>query len=631
MSQKTEEKGKISVHTDKLFPIIKKWLYSQHDIFLRELVSNAHDAIIKLDRLADLGEYKGKLEAPLIKINIDKTKRTLTLSDNGLGMTAEEVKKYINQIAFSGAEEFLNKYEQNKDPKDQKQQIIGHFGLGFFSSYMVADLVEIKTLSYREKSEAVHWQCAGSTDFTLAESTKKTIGTEVILHINKESDFALEEDKIKELVEKYSNFLPVEIQVNDKQANVAKALWNTKATGLKDKDYNDFYQKLFPGNQDPLFSIHLDVDYPFKLKGILYFPKVISQFDFNKMQGRIKLFCNNVFVSDNILDIIPEYLHLLQGAIDSPDIPLNVSRSALQADENVKKISTHIVKKIADKLNQINKKDRKQYEEYWQSLGMFVKFGVISDPNFYEKVQEVLLFKTIDNNYLTLKEYQEKNSAVKEKIIYATNKNEQISYINQIQQKEKIEILLLDDPIDNHLLQQIEMKMMPTRFMRVDAAIGEDLSKTDEDIKKEQEKKDKEKDKDGNDKKEEKFSKTETEFVDFFKKQVDQKDLEIKFQSFGENDSVAIFTVNEHMRRFSEMTSMMNQSPLDNSALQHHTLLINTTSPAIKKIFSLAKDKNDKEGKTLCQNIYDLALLQQNKLQGQSLLDFIGRVNKSLV
>ena len=626
MSKETEEKGKISVHTDKLFPIIKKWLYSQHDIFLRELISNAHDAILKLDRLADLGEYKGKLESPLIKININKDKRTLTITDNGLGMTAEEIKKYINQIAFSGAEEFLNKYEQSKD---KKQQIIGHFGLGFFSSYMVADIVEIKTLSYQEKAEAVHWQCAGSTDFTINKSSKKTIGTEIILHVNKESDFALEEDKIKELVEKYSNFLPVEIQVNDKQANVAKALWNSKATGLKDKDYNEFYQKLFPANPEPLFSIHLDVDYPFKLKGILYFPKMISQFDFNKMQGRIKLFCNNVFVSDNILDIIPEYLHLLQGAIDSPDIPLNVSRSALQTDENVKKIAAHIVKKIADKLSEINKKDRKKYEEYWQSLGLFVKFGVVSDPKFYEKVQDVLLFKTIDNTFLTLKEYQEKNPSIKEKIIYATNQYEQIAYIDQLQKKDKIEILLLDDPIDNHLLQHLEMKMMPTRFMRVDSAIGEDLSKSTEDSKKE-ETKEAEKD---NKKKEEKLSKEEESFVTFFKEQIKQKDLDIKFQSFNENDNAAIFTINEQMRRFSEMTSMMNQIPMDNNILQHHTLLINKQNPIIKKLFKLIdknEDQSKQKGEILAQNVYDLALLQQNKLQGQSLLDFIQRVNSTL-
>ncbi|NQY74714.1 MAG: molecular chaperone HtpG, partial [Candidatus Margulisbacteria bacterium] len=382
MPSKTKEKinikGDISIHTDNIFPIIKKWLYSDHEIFLRELVSNGLDAITKLHRIS-LKEKIDDIPAPLINIQIDEEKKTLTFSDTGLGLDAEEVEKYITQIAFSSAEEFVNKFKD----KDEKSQIIGHFGLGFYSSFMVSDLVEIRSKSYKKDAKSILWSCDGSTSYTIKESDRTDTGTDIILHINEDNKSFLKEGTITELVKKYTNFLPVEIQVNGKKANEETPLWSKAPSETKEEEYKTFYQKLFPFNADPLFWIHLNVDFPFNLKGILYFPKVMHELDANK--GQVKLYCKQVFVSDNSKDVIPEFLTLLQGAIDCPDIPLNISRSYLQNDPYVQKISKHIIKKVADKLNDLYKKDKVNFESIWNDISPFIKYGMMQNDDFYQK------------------------------------------------------------------------------------------------------------------------------------------------------------------------------------------------------------------------------------------------------
>ena len=604
------KKGKISVHTDNLFPIIKKWLYSEHDIFLRELISNAHDAIIKLQRLSDMGEYKGKIDKGVVEISIDKKKKIISIKDNGLGMTEGEVEKYINQIAFSGAEEFVKKY------KDQEKEntIIGHFGVGFFSSYMVAKEVEIYTLSY-SGGEAVHWRCEGNTDFTIEKSDKKDVGTEIILHIDEESEKFLDEETLKELVQKYSNFLPIEINVNKKKANEGLGLWNKSPQSLKEKDYNEFYSKIFQG-MDPLFSIHLNIDYPFKLKGILYFPKSLTQVDVNNVKGRIKLFCNNVFVSDNIINIIPQYLHLLQGVIDSPDIPLNVSRSALQADENVKKISQHIIKKVTEKLSQVFKKDRKKYEEYWNDLEFFVKFGYISDEKFAEKTKEILLFKKIDDSFCTLNEYKEKNIKLKDKVIYTNNQEKHHPYIEKVS-KEELDVVVCSHIIDNHFIQQLEVKSSPLKFLRVDSAVGEKLLEDEESPTDDK--------KDGKEKKDE-----HKDFIESFKEKIAQKELEVKVQSFKDDSFPAMVTYNEYMRRFSEMSMAMSGG--SNNMPTSQTLVLNSNNKVIQKLITQIKEKKSDDNLiTTCKNVYGLALLQNQSLKGKDLSDFVNRISDLLL
>jgi len=601
----SEEKGAISVNTENLFPIIKKWLYSEHDIFLRELVSNSVDAITKLDRLSGLGEYKGEIKESFVDIKIDKKEKTIIVSDNGLGMSRDEVKKYINQIAFSGAKDFLEQYKEG----DSGSQIIGHFGLGFFSSFMVSDLVEIISRSYQENEAAVHWKCDGSTEFSLEDSDKKDRGTDVILHINAESEDFLDEQKIKDLVVRFSNFLPVEIRVNGKKANEQSALWNSKPAEDKEQEYLDFYQKLFPFGEDPLFHVHFTVDYPFNLKGILYFPKIRTDIDI-KSQGRIKLFCNNVFVSDNIIDIIPPYLNLLQGVIDSPDIPLNVSRSFLQGDPKVKKIGSHIVNKVADRLVTLLKNKREKYAEYWEHIHVFIKFGCINDEKFFEKMKEGIIFKTVEGKVKTIREYQDDNSKLKNKIIYCSDKDAQVSYINSIK-NEEVEIAVFDSPIDSHLLQHLEMKMSPLRFVRVDSDIGEKLLAEDDHKKKDEEQK----------KRDEQFK----ELISLFKHHLEKEHLDIHADTFKDTSFAAMITLSEQMRRFSDMSFMMG-GKAGSGLPDFHTLIINVENEVIKKITNLQKtDANGEQVKMLCKNVYDLALLQQNNLKGDALADFVKR------
>ncbi len=598
----TAEKGQLSVHTENLFPIIKKWLYSEHDIFLRELVSNAVDATTKFSRLADLGEYKGNVPAPVVNIQINKSEKTITISDTGLGMTADEIKQYINQIAFSGATDFLEKYKNVST--DQGSQIIGHFGMGFFSSFMVSNLVEINTLSFREGATSVKWSCDGSTDFTMDVGTRTEIGTDIILHLNAESEEFLDEEKLKELVVKYSDFLPAEIQVNGKKANAQKAPWNEAPSKLTPEDYKEFYQKLFPGQEDPLFHVHFTVDYPFHLKGILYFPRIKTDFEI-KTQGRLRLFCNNVFVSDHIEGLMPPFLHLLQGVLDSPDIPLNVSRSFLQGDPQVKKIATHVIAKVAEKLAQLFKNERENYTKYWEDIHPFVKYGALSEDKFYDKVKDAFLFKLSDGKVKSLAEYKEANPKLKDRILYASNAETQHAQIDRLKDF-GVEVVVLDSPIDNHFIQSLEMKMSPLRFMRVDSDIPEHLIE------------------DSKGKNEE--TAEEKELSGLFQKHLGLKSMDVRLEDLPSQKLPAIMVQSEMMRRMGEMSSMM-QGKMGDSFLQP-TLVINKAHPLLTKL-KLLMTIPDKEAelKEQIQNAYDLARLEQGTLKGEALSNFITRVS----
>ena len=470
MSKKTKAtiKGNISIHTENIFPIIKKWLYSDHEIFLRELVSNGFDAITKLQKIA-VKENVADIPSPKINIQVDTEKKTVTFSDTGLGMDAEEVTKYITEIAFSSAEEFIEKFKD----KDEKNQIIGHFGLGFYSSFMVSNLVEIKSKSYKKDATAILWSCDGSTSYTITESDRKEIGTDVILHINEENKSFLEEAKITELAQKYTNFLPVEIQVNGKKVNDESPLWTKAPNEVSEEEYKEFYKKLFPFNAEPLFWIHLNVDYPFNLKGILYFPKVMHELDATK--GQVKLFCKQVFVSDNANDVIPEFLTLLQGAIDCPEIPLNVSRSYLQNDPYVQKISKHIIKKVADKLNEMAKKDNGNFETIWNDISPFIKYGMMQNDDFYSKVKDIIIFESSTGHKTNIPDYLDRNKEKsKDKVLYCADKEGQNTYITMCKEQ-GLEVLFLHALIDTHFIQFLESKDTNIKYVSVDSELSDTL------------------------------------------------------------------------------------------------------------------------------------------------------------
>ncbi|MEZ5025924.1 MAG: molecular chaperone HtpG [Chitinophagales bacterium] len=620
------ETGKINVQTENIFPIIKKFLYSDHEIFLRELVSNAVDATKKLKGLSQLGEAKGDLGDLTIQISINKENNTLTIADKGLGMTADEVKKYINQIAFSSAGEFVEKLK-NTD----SNAIIGHFGLGFYSAFMVAEKVEINTKSYKEEP-AVKWTCDGSTEFTLKETDKQERGTEIILYIDEDSKEFLEEHRIKSLLNKYCKFLPVPIQFgfkwqseDDKKAekplepeiiNNTNPAWTKTPSSLTDEDYKNFYRELYPMNfEEPLFWIHLNVDYPFNLTGILYFPKLKKNFEVQK--DKIQLYCNQVFVTDNVGEIVPEYLTLLHGVIDSPDIPLNVSRSYLQSDANVKKINQHISKKVSDKLQEIFNNDRKQFEEKWSDIGLFVKYGMISDEKFYERSNSFALFPTIDNAFYTLSELKEKivaNQTDKDGnlvILYTTDEEEQHSYIQQAKER-GYEIVKLDTMIDNHFMQQIEMKngvatddkKERIQFKRVDADIVSNLIPKDDTadsvLTKEQEEK----------------------LKTLFETNIEKTKADIELKALSPTDAPIVITRNEFMRRMMEMQKMGGGSPFMFGGMDEKlNLVINTNHPINAKLLEEDATQQEKHVKQL----YDLALLSQNMLKGEALTKFVAR------
>ena len=619
------ETGKINVQTENIFPIIKKFLYSDHEIFLRELVSNAVDATKKLKGLAQLGEAKGDLGDLTIQISIDKEKNTLTIADKGLGMTADEVKKYINQIAFSSAGEFVEKLK-NTD----SNAIIGNFGLGFYSSFMVADKVEINTKSYKDEP-AVKWSCDGSIEFTLEEIEKPERGSEIVLYIAEDSKEFLEEHRIKSLLNKYCKFLPIPIQFGfkwqseeDKKAekplepeiiNNTNPAWTKTPSSLTDEDYKNFYRELYPMNfEEPLFWIHLNVDYPFNLTGILYFPKLKKNFEVQK--DKIQLYCNQVFVTDNVGEIVPEYLTLLHGVIDSPDIPLNVSRSYLQSDGNVKKINQHISKKVSDKLQEIFNNDRKQFEEKWSDIGLFVKYGMISDEKFYERSNAFTLFPTTENTFYTFAELKEKISANQTDkdgnlvVLYTSDEEEQHSYI--VQAKERgYEIVKLDTMIDNHFIQQVEMKndlsadrQGKTQFKRVDADIVSNLIPKEEEaasvLSKEQEEK----------------------LKTLFETTIEKSKADIELKALSPTDAPIVITRNEFMRRMMEMQKLGGGSPFMFGGMDEKlNLVINTNHPINSKLLEEDAEQQEKHIKQL----YDLALLSQNMLKGEALTKFVTR------
>lgn len=575
------QKGTIGVTTDNIFPIIKKFLYSDHEIFLRELVSNAVDATQKLKTLSSFGDFKGELGEMNVKVSIDKKEGTLTISDHGIGMTAEEIDKYINQIAFSGAEEFLNKY------KNDANAIIGHFGLGFYSSFMVAKKVEIRTLSYQENAKPVMWSCDGSPEYTMSEIDKKERGTDIVLYIDDENKEFLEDSKIESLLKKYCRFLPVPVIFGkeqewkdgkyvdtdkDKIINDTTPAWTKKPTELTEEDYRKFYHDLYPSLDEPLFWIHLNVDYPFKLTGILYFPKIKNNLDINK--NRIQLYSNQVFVTDSVKGIVPDFLMLLQGVIDSPDIPLNVSRSYLQSDSNVKKISTYITKKVADRLQEIFNNERKQFEEKWDDIKLFIEYGMLSDEKFYDRAQKFALLKDTDKKYYTLEEYKtliEANQTDKDKnliYIYATDAVAQYSYI-EIAKSKGYDVLLMDGQLDIHFIGLLEQKLEKSRFVRVDSDIIDNLVRK-------------------NDKTEVSLDAAQRNMMTtVFKSQIptlEKAEFMVMFEALGEQSQPVIITQNEFMRRMKDMSAMQPGMNFYGEMPDSFNLIINTEHPLSKKV-----------------------------------------------
>ncbi len=588
------QKGKIGVTTENIFPIIKKFLYSDHEIFLRELISNAVDATQKLKALSSLGDFKGEIGDTTIEVILDEKKKTLTVRDQGIGMTAEEIEKYINQIAFSSAEEFLEKY------KNKANAIIGHFGLGFYSSFMVSDKVEIITKSYQENAQAVKWSCDGSPEYSLDEIEKESRGTDIILHLDKESKEFAEENRINELLQKYCKFLPVEIAFGEEKEwkdgkeestgkpkiiNNTKPTWTQKPADLKDEDYKNFYRELYPMNFDePLFNIHLNVDYPFNLTGILYFPKIKNNIEIQK--NKIQLYCNQVFVTDSVEGIVPEFLTLLHGVLDSPDIPLNVSRSYLQSDSNVKKISNHITKKVADRLNDIFKNNREEYEAKWDDLKLFIEYGMLTEEKFYDKAEKFALFKNIDGKYFTFEEYEKlikANQKDKDKkliYLYTTNVDEQYTYIEAAKAK-GYDVLLLDGQLDPHFINHLEQKFKDSSFVRVDSDIIDNIIKKEDktDSKISQEQKD--------------------ELVPVFNSQLPEGKVNyiVTFEDLSKDDVPIVITQNEFMRRMKDMSAMggggMNfYGDLPDS----FNLVVNANHPLINSIID---DKDQKVGNSV--------------------------------
>jgi molecular chaperone HtpG len=595
--------GKIGVTTENIFPIIKKFLYSDHEIFLRELISNAVDATQKLKALSSAGEFKGVIDDPKIRVSVDKKKKTITVSDSGIGMTKDEIDKYLNQIAFSSANDFLDKY------KDQINSIIGHFGLGFYSSFMVSEKVEVISKSFKEGAQAVKWTCDGSPEFTLDDTEKEERGTDVILHIDKESKEFLEEDKIEQLLKKYCKFLPVEIAFGkekewkdgknvetnkDKIINNTKPAWTIKPAELKDEDYAKFYRELYPAGDEPLFNIHLNVDYPFKLTGILYFPKIKSNIEIQK--NKIQLYCNQVFVTDSVEGIVPEFLTLLHGVIDSPDIPLNVSRSYLQSDSNVKKISSHITKKVSDRLADIFKNNREEFEKKWDSLKLFIEYGMITEEKFYEKASKFALLKNTDNKYFTFEEYEKiikENQTDKHKTLiylYSTNTTDQFSYIDKAKSK-GYDVLNLDGQLDMHLINHLESKLKDSRFVRVDSDVIDKIIQKDE-------------------KRDSKLTDDQQEDLKsvFTVKTKSKEMYNVVTETLDETDAPVIITQSEFMRRMKEMAQFGGGMSFYGELPDSYNLVVNPNHPVVVKI---SEDLSKEEGDKLKANGEELKRLKE--------------------
>lgn len=618
-------KGNINVQTENIFPVIKKFLYSDHEIFLRELVSNATDATQKLKALVSMGQANVELGDLTINIKIDGNK--LIISDRGIGMSQEEVEKYINQIAFSGAEDFLEKY------KNVSENLIGHFGLGFYSAFMVADKVEIRTKSYTD-APAVEWMCDGSPEYTMKEIDKTERGTDIILHIADDSKEFLEENRILDLLKKYCRFMPVAICFGEESywvdsetkkdkdgkpereekkrpriINDTNPAWKKKPTDLTDEDYRKFYHELYPMNfEDPLFQIHLNVDYPFNLTGILYFPKVKRTIDPNR--NKIQLYCNQVFVTDSVEGVVPEYLMLLHGVLDSPDIPLNVSRSYLQSDSNVKKISSHISKKVADKLEELFKNNREDFEAKWDDLKIFIEYGMLSEEKFFDRAEKFSLLKNVDKQYFTFEDYKKKIEPLqtdKDKVLvylYATNAEEQHAYIAKAKEK-GYDVLLMDTVLDNHFVNLLEQKWSGTRFVRVDSDVVEKLIPKEDSIP-------------------EKLSKEEQEKLKpIIESEIDTKKYTVMLESLEETDQPMLITQNEFMRRYKEM-SMMGGGGMSfyGELPESYNLVVNINHPLVGEILN---DTDQEHQKELVHQLTDLALLSNGLLKGEALTNFINR------
>ena len=597
------QKGNIRVQTENIFPIIKKFLYSEHDIFIRELVSNAVDATQKLKTLSSIGEAKGDLGELRIDISIDKDKKTLSIADRGLGMTGEEVDKYLNQVAFSGAEEFLEKYKGQNEAT-----IIGHFGLGFYSSFMVSDKVEVLTRSFRENAPAVRWECDGSPEFTLEEITKEERGTTIVLHLNEESAEFLEPERISRVLEKFCRFLPVPIYFEDKQINNPTPAWTKKPSELTTEDYQNFYKELYPFGEPPLFWIHLNVDYPFNLTGILYFPKIKQSYEIQK--DKIQLYSNQVFVTDEVKDIVPEFLMLLHGVIDSPDIPLNVSRSYLQGDPNVRKINAHITKKVADKLEEIFNSDRKSFEEKWESLGLFVKYGMMTDDKFLDKANKFFVMEDTTGKFHTMEEYKlatetlQKNKEGKQVVLYTTNPVQQDAFIQQAIKKGYV-VVKMETLVDAAFINNVEMKWSDTQFTRVDADIADNLIDKAEHT-------------------ESVLSKDDTEKLKtLFDKPVEGMHLNVDIKGLSTDSVPVTATRPELMRRMKDMAAVGGGMASWYANMPDEVnLTVNGNHPIFKSI--LAEPDAGKQEK-LVKNLSDLALLSQGLLTGNQLTSFINR------
>ncbi|MBV4358129.1 molecular chaperone HtpG [Pinibacter aurantiacus] len=598
------QKGSIRVQTENIFPIIKKFLYSEHDIFIRELVSNAVDATQKLKTLSSIGEAKGELGELRIDVKLDAEKKTITISDRGIGMTAEDVDKYINQVAFSGAEEFLNKYKGQNEAN-----IIGHFGLGFYSSFMVSDQVEIFSKSYKENSTPVRWECDGSPEYTLEETSKELRGTDIVMHINAESEEFLNAERIKATLEKFCRFLPVPIFFEDNQINNPTPAWTRKPSELTTEDYQNFYKELYPFNEAPLFWIHLNVDYPFNLTGILYFPKIKQSYEIQK--DKIQLYSNQVFVTDEVKDIVPEFLMLLQGVIDSPDIPLNVSRSYLQGDPNVKKINNHITKKVADKLEEIFNNNRKEFEEKWESLGLFVKYGMMTDEKFLDKGNKFHIFEDVDGGkFFTLDEYRiatetlQKNKEGKIVVLYTTNPIQQDSYIQAAKAKGYI-VVKMETLVDAAFINNMEMKWSDVMFTRVDADITDNLIDKSESSESVLSKDD------------------ETTLKDLFGFQIPALHVSVEVKGLSADAPPVVATRPEFMRRMKDMAAV--SGPMGNfyaNMPDEVTLTVNGNHNIYQKV--LKQDDKSKQERVV-RNLADLALLSQGLLKGNDLTAFINR------
>ena len=655
------KKGSLSITSENIFPVIKKWLYSDHDIFYRELISNGCDAITKLKKLELMGEYEKPEEVEYkIQVSVNPTDKTITIEDNGLGMTEEEIDKYINQIAFSGVQDFMEKYKD----KANEDQIIGHFGLGFYSAFMVADKVEINSLSYQKDAKPVHWESEGGINFEMAEGDKKEVGTSIKLYLNEESTEFANEYRAREVIEKYCAFMPVNIFLKNETAepeyetiekdelthkdtvvetviepakteekekedgtketvevepsrekykilkrpvalNDTDPLWNKHPNECTDEQYKDFYRKVFRDYKEPLFWIHLNMDYPFNLKGILYFPKINMEYD--SLEGTIKLYNNQVFIADNIKEVIPEFLMLLKGVIDCPDLPLNVSRSALQNDGFVKKISDYITKKVADKLSGMCKTDRENYEKYWDDIAPFIKFGYIKDEKFAEKMGDYILYKNLEGKYLTLNDCLEENKEKHENtIFYVTNEKEQSQYINLFKE-EGIDAVIMPAAIDNPFISHVEQKHEGLKFLRIDTDLNASFK---EEVKED----------------DEAFKKNSEELTEVFKKALNNDKLDIKVEKMKNASVASMITVSEETRRMQDMMRMYSMGGMDMSAFgaTGETLVLNANHPLVKYVLENKEGENTVK---ICEQLYDLASLAHGQLSPERMTNFVNRSN----